>query len=204
MSSNTQTPTISAQTMNEYIASISEYFYENDDHIYGRVRFLWSQLDGTPFSRGEQNLAGWNSMDESKRGGNESFKDKPYTYEEEEEERFTCKCCGDSNLDVDDGIDCPECCEYVCDECVISDENDPHCKTDRCVLCDKGNPEDCLVVPDYEKHLLDKKCRYCGVGHMKQKTPDGLYHQLHENCGGEYCCDGECAMTELRECFAKV
>ena len=92
MSSNTQTPTISAQTMNEYIASISKYFYENDDHICGRVRFLWSQLDGTPFSRGEQNLAGWNSMDESKRGGNESFKDKPYTYEEEDD-RVECSEC---------------------------------------------------------------------------------------------------------------
>jgi hypothetical protein len=57
--------------------------------------------------------------------------------EEEDEERFTCKCCGDSNLYMYDGIDCPECCEYVCDECVISDENDPHCKTDRCVECNE-------------------------------------------------------------------
>jgi hypothetical protein len=61
-----------------------------------------------------------------------------------------------------------------------------------------SNPEDCLVVPDYEKHLLDKKCRYCGVGHMKQKTLDGLYHQLHERMDGKHCCDGDdCLMTEL-------
>lgn len=46
---------------------------------------------------------------------------------------FNCKCCGDTNIEMYDGIDCPECSEYVCDECVISDETD--CKTDRCVEC---------------------------------------------------------------------
>ena len=58
-------------------------------------------------------------------------------------------------------------------------------------------PEDSLKVPDYEKHLLDKKCIFCGVGHMKKKTPNGKYHQLHEMVDGKYCCDGECAMEAL-------
>ena len=67
-----------------------------------------------------------------------------------------------------------------------------------CGLHRAGNPEDCLVVPNYEKHLLDKKCRYFGVGHMQQKTPDGLYHQLHEGGDGEYRCDStECLMMDL-------
>jgi hypothetical protein len=61
-------------------------------------------------------------------------------------------------------------------------------------------PEDSIKIPDYQKHLLNKKCIFCGVGQMKQKTPDGKYHQLHEMMDGKYCCDGECFMN----CFSPI
>ena len=54
--------------------------------------------------------------------------------------------------------------------------------------------EDCIKVPDYDKHKLDKNCYICAVGHMKQKTPDSLYSQLTELTNGKYVCDGD-------ECF---
>ena len=54
--------------------------------------------------------------------------------------------------------------------------------------------EDSIVVPDYDKHKLDKNCYNCGVGHFKQKTPNGLYYQLTELTNGKYICDGD-------ECF---
>ena len=72
-----------------------------------------------------------------------------------------------------------------------------------CGLHRAGNPEDCLVVPNYEKHLLDKKCKFCGVGHMKQKTPNGLYHRLDEMGDGGYCCDGDCDMMVLKQLLLK-
>jgi len=50
---------------------------------------------------------------------------------------FTCKCCDEENIDNIDGVDCPVCDEPVCDECMIADENDGNCKTDRCKKCDE-------------------------------------------------------------------
>ena len=58
----------------------------------------------------------------------------------------------------------------------------------------KEEEEDCIKVPDYDKHKLDKNCYICAVGHMKQKTPDSLYSQLTELTNGKYVCDGD-------ECF---
>ena len=53
---------------------------------------------------------------------------------DKEEDIFACYCCGEIT-DNDDGVDCPRCDEAVCDECMIADEDDPHCKTDRCKKC---------------------------------------------------------------------
>jgi len=61
---------------------------------------------------------------------------------EEEEDVFTCNCCGEENIDNDDGVDCQSCGESVCDECMIADEDDPHCKTDRCKKCEQDEEED--------------------------------------------------------------
>tara|TARA_R110002074_G_scaffold290371_1_gene462235 strand:+ start:326 stop:823 length:498 start_codon:yes stop_codon:yes gene_type:complete len=58
----------------------------------------------------------------------------------------------------------------------------------------KEEEEDCIKVPDYDKHKLDKNCYICAVDHMKQKTPDSLYSQLTELTNGKYVCDGD-------ECF---
>lgn len=53
------------------------------------------------------------------------------------EGKFTCKCCGDKDIDNIDGVDCPVCDKPVCDECMNADENDGNCKTDRCIKCDE-------------------------------------------------------------------
>ena len=45
------------------------------------TRFLCVSLDDTPYTRGEQMLAGWNSRDDSKHAGNPYFADYPYTWE---------------------------------------------------------------------------------------------------------------------------
>ena len=76
-----------------------------------------------------------------------------------EEELFTCNVCGEEELSMYDGIDCPECSEFVCDECVISDENDPNCKTDRCVKCDTREEE--LFTDNYCEWLRLKDI-WCG------------------------------------------
>ena len=62
--------------------------------------------------------------------------------------------------------------------------------------CDESREEeeDCIKVPDYDKHKLDKNCYICAVDHMKQKTTDSLYSQLTELTNGKYVCDGD-------ECF---
>ena len=57
--------------------------------------------------------------------------------DEEEEGVFTCECCGTEDIDDVDGLDCPRCDFAVCDECMVCDENDGNCKTDRCKKCDE-------------------------------------------------------------------
>ena len=61
--------------------------------------------------------------------------------ENPDNETFTCSCCG-QKVHNEDGVDCQICCEAVCDECMISDEDDPRCKNDRCVNCDEEMKED--------------------------------------------------------------
>jgi hypothetical protein len=54
-----------------------------------------------------------------------------------EEGVFTCESCGTEDIDDVDGVDCPRCDFAVCDECMVCDENDGNCKTDRCKKCDE-------------------------------------------------------------------
>jgi len=62
--------------------------------------------------------------------------------EEKEGDVFTCNCCGEEDIDNEHGVDCQSCGESVCDECMIADEDDPHCKTDRCKKCEQDEEED--------------------------------------------------------------
>ncbi len=47
----------------------------DDNDINSLTRILWSQLKDTPYSEGEQLLAGWHSVDDSKRAGNPRYAD---------------------------------------------------------------------------------------------------------------------------------
>ena len=73
--------------------------------------------------------------------------------------------------------------------------------TDGLCVC----PENCIKVPDYDKHKLDKTCYICGIGHMQQaiETPArwALYYQLTELTNGKYMCDGdECFDVMIKDC----
>jgi hypothetical protein len=72
--------------------------------------------------------------------------------ETEEDDVFTCKCCGEENIDNIDGVDCPRCDEPVCDECMIADENDGNCKTDRCKKCN----DDCEEEYDFNCETCER------------------------------------------------
>jgi len=53
----------------------------DDNDINSLTRILWSQLKDTPYSKGEQHLAGWHSVDDSKRAGNPRFAAEEWNYE---------------------------------------------------------------------------------------------------------------------------
>jgi hypothetical protein len=53
----------------------------DDNDVNSLTRILWSQLKDTPYSEGEQLLAGWHSVDDSKRAGNPRFKVEGWNYE---------------------------------------------------------------------------------------------------------------------------
>ena len=78
-----------------------------------------------------------------------------------------------------------------CYDCGIAEEEEESDDEDQ-------KEENCIKVPDYDKHKLDKTCYICGIGHMQQaiETPArwALYYQLTELTNGKYVCDGD-------ECF---
>ena len=76
---------------------------------------------------------------------------------------------------------------------------------DKLIYIKELKEEDCIKVPEYDKHKLDKKCYNCAVGHMKQKTPNGLYYQLTELTNGKFICDGdECFYVMMEDIRRKI